>query len=124
MTSGGGDLKAYGPPKILEPGEVAFFLCADGASDAFAFTINIQVFEGPGGWLVPDGLAPGPLAAIGSLDVLQRAVIPQGQIFIKVDNGQTKYNTEISFVVSGKVNGPSNQEDFSIFATQTIFGKV
>ena len=112
------------PPKILEPGEVAFFLLADGASDAFVFQLNIQVFEGAGGWLVPDGLALGPLAVIGADSSLQRAVIPQGQIFIKVNNGQTKYNTEISFVVSPKVNGPSHQNDFSIVATQTVFDKV
>ena len=83
-------LDPYQPPAILEPGENAFFLSDKTAG--LSLTLDIQVFQGPMGWLPDDG-AQGVTVTEGG---------PSSTVstFVEVKNDGMKYPTDFVFAVS------------------------
>jgi hypothetical protein len=96
-------LDPYQPPAILEPGENAFFLFQSsefigGVKTAgLSLTMNIQVFQGPMGWLPDDNPQEDVTVAEGKTGGRPTKTI---STFVDVGGG-TKYPTEIDFDVGG-----------------------
>ena len=95
-------LDPYQPPAILEPGENAFFLCessekiGEDKKAGLSLTMNIQVFQGPMGWLPDDNPQEDVTVAEGKTGGRPTKTI---STFVDVGGG-TKYPTEIDFDVS------------------------
>lgn len=104
----------YQPPEILEPGQVAFFL--SDKSDSLSLGLNIEVFQGPAGWL-----ALAPPERFKDVTVKQggpaKQEIDEGKTFIRVSGPPrnprpAKYDTSFTFAIANDV----------IEATQTVGG--
>ena len=115
-------LDPYQPPAILEPGENAFFLCdkiilPENGKPGISLTMNIQVFQGPMGWL-PDDNPQEDLTVKGPGKVGGR---PTKTISTFVDvGGGTKYPTDIDFDVSSLVLDNEDNDSYEIRVTQYI----
>ena len=107
-------LVPYQPPAILEPGENAFFLSDKTAG--LSLTLNIQVFQGPMGWLPDDNPQEDVTVTEGKTGGRPTKTI---STFVDVGGG-TKYPTEIDFDVGGGVPDNEDNDLFVITVTQTI----
>ena len=112
-------LDPYQPPAILEPGENAFFLCESsviGGDKTVNLKMNIQVFQGPMGWLPDDNPQEDVTVTEGKNGGRPTKTI---STFVDVGGG-TKYPTEIDFDVGGGVPDNEDNDLFVITVTQTI----
>ena len=112
-------LDPYQPPAILEPGENAFFLCESsviGGDKTVNLTMNIQVFQGPMGWLPDDNPQEDVTVTEGKNGGRPTKTI---STFVDVGGG-TKYPTEINFDVGSVVLDNEDNDLFEIRVTQYI----
>ena len=114
-------LDPYQPPAILEPGENAFFLCdkiilPENGKPGISLTMNIQVFQGPMGWLPDDNPQEDVTVTEGKNGGRPTKTI---STFVDVGGG-TKYPTDIDFDVSSLVLDNEDNDSYEIRVTQYI----